>query len=129
VLHACDNPPCTRNDDIGVYEVQGRLLLRRGHLFLGTYADNNADKAAKGRSYKPTRWPVLRGDANPMHRHPELALRGDAHGRAKLTSTVVLQARQLVADGDATIIELAERYDVNVSTLRRAVRKQSWSHL
>ncbi len=35
VLHECDNPPC----------------CNRRHLFLGTYADNNADKIAKGRCY------------------------------------------------------------------------------
>jgi hypothetical protein len=34
VLHHCDNPPCYNID----------------HLFLGTRADNNADRVAKGRS-------------------------------------------------------------------------------
>lgn len=34
VLHRCDNPPCYRLD----------------HLFLGTRADNNADRDAKGRT-------------------------------------------------------------------------------
>ena len=35
VLHTCDNPPCCNVD----------------HLFLGTNADNAADRSAKGRSH------------------------------------------------------------------------------
>lgn len=47
--HICDNPPCVRNDDEGVYEVGGILLPRRGHLFKGTVIDNNRDMTGKGR--------------------------------------------------------------------------------
>jgi hypothetical protein len=36
LLHRCDNPACVNPD----------------HLFWGTAADNNADRARKGRSYK-----------------------------------------------------------------------------
>ena len=44
VLHTCDNPPCVNPD----------------HLFLGTQADNNKDKAQKGRcatKHKPHKKP------------------------------------------------------------------------
>ncbi len=37
VLHKCDNPPCCNPD----------------HLFLGTAADNNADRHSKGRTKMP----------------------------------------------------------------------------
>ena len=39
VLHECDNPPCFNTD----------------HLFLGTRADNNHDKAVKGRARNGSR--------------------------------------------------------------------------
>jgi len=43
VLHHCDNPPCCETEPTEGYP--------DGHLFLGTKADNNADKAAKGRAF------------------------------------------------------------------------------
>lgn len=42
VLHHCDNPPCCDTDPSDAYP--------EGHLFLGTPADNAADRAAKGRN-------------------------------------------------------------------------------
>jgi len=41
VLHHCDNPPCGETEPTEGYP--------EGHLFLGTVADNMADKIAKGR--------------------------------------------------------------------------------
>jgi hypothetical protein len=51
VLHHCDNPPCCETDPTESYP--------EGHLFLGTPADNSADKVAKGRARgpAPTRCP------------------------------------------------------------------------
>jgi hypothetical protein len=41
-LHGCDNPSCVRVGD--------------GHLRLGTNAENQAERSAKGRSSKHGRW-------------------------------------------------------------------------
>lgn len=57
VLHHCDNPPCVNPE----------------HLFVGTPADNAADREAKGRGNQPT------GDANGARLYPERLARGDAH--------------------------------------------------
>ena len=56
VLHKCDNPPCVQDE----------------HLFLGTEADNAADRDAKGRQAS--------GDRNGARLHPERMPRGEAHG-------------------------------------------------
>jgi hypothetical protein len=56
ICHVCDNPPCTRVDDEGFYEVAGVLLPRRGHLFKGTDGDNMRDMTIKGRHVGATGW-------------------------------------------------------------------------
>lgn len=89
VCHRCDNPPC----------------CNPAHLFLGTVADNNADKIAKGRSN-----------------------RGERHGQAILTAEKVRAMRDLREDG-ATFKEIARRFGVHHVTARHAVIGINWSHI
>ena len=90
VCHICDNPRCMRNDDIGTYTIpgdtSGKTFPRKGHLWLGTAADNSADMVAKGRSAVGERHSsrthperVPRGDRNGSRTHPENIKRGDEH--------------------------------------------------
>lgn len=60
VMHKCDNPPC----------------VKLSHLRLGTHADNQHDKVAKGREAK-----------------------GEKNGRALLTEADVRDIRRMVASG------------------------------
>ncbi len=88
VLHKCDNPPCTNPE----------------HLFLGTRADNNADKAAKGR----WRGGCLLGEANPA---------------AKLTWGQVAEIR---ASG-LSQSSIAKTYGVDQKTISLIKRGITWN--
>lgn len=87
VLHRCDNPPCINVD----------------HLFLGTDADNCADKISKGR---------------------QVILRGEAHGCAKLTLKQVQELR--LQFGKLSDCELGRRYGVHSVTIRCIRIGKTW---
>lgn len=91
VLHTCDNPPCINLD----------------HLWLGTIADNNKDRHAKGR----TGFVV-----------------GEAHHRAKLTANQVREARELRAHGWSWP-KLGRHFGVTHTTIRLAVTGRFWAHV
>lgn len=88
-LHQCDNPPC-RNPN---------------HLFLGTYADNNADMIAKGRS----------------------AL-GSRNGQAKLNEWQVVSVMSRHLQGTSQC-QIAHDLGVNFRTIHNIVSGKRWSHL
>jgi hypothetical protein len=88
VCHTCDNPSCVNPD----------------HLFLGTDADNTADKIAKGRERGP---------------------RGEAHARAVLTERDVLTIRR----SHKTQVELAAEYGVRPPAISKIILRKSWKHI
>jgi len=88
LLHTCDNPSCCNPK----------------HLFVGTHADNMADKVAKGRS------PDFSGDKGP---------------RAKLTMTQAREARQLRKEGISTK-ELAVRFGISLPSMKTLLAGKSY---
>ncbi len=88
VLHRCDNMLCVNPD----------------HLFLGTQADNMADRGAKGR-------------------HPRL--HGESHGGAKLTESQVAAIRSDPRPQG----ELAAIYGVHKAHIGHIRRGDVWKHV
>ncbi len=93
VLHRCDV----------------RVCINPAHLFLGTPADNMADKMAKGR-----------------HRCGDHS--GVRSGQAKLTDTIVQRVIARLAAGD-TVAAIARELGVNRSTVHGVKTGRSWKHI
>lgn len=91
VCHRCDTPSC----------------INPRHLFLGTYADNNADRDRKGRGNPP---------------------KGSRHGSAKLAEYQVLEVLEAAAEGASNRL-LANRYGVDITTISSIVARKSWRHV
>lgn len=88
VLHRCDNPSCVNPD----------------HLWLGTQADNIADREAKGRGVR---------------------LEGEAHGNAKLTEPEVIA---ILADTRSQS-KIAADYGVDQTTISQIKCRKTWKHV
>ena len=91
VLHRCDNPPCCR--------VQ--------HLFLGTRADNNADREAKGRG---------------------VYMNGSALTQSKLAEADIPVIRKDLAEG-MTYGEIGRRFGVTAGTIWFIAKGKTWTHV
>lgn len=91
VLHRCDVPNCVNTK----------------HLFLGTSAENNADRDQKGRHVAP---------------------RGSRNGAAKLGEYQVIEIRELLAQG-LSQRDIAARYGVQQTTVWRIATRKGWKHV
>jgi len=105
ILHRCDNPPCMNPE----------------HWFVGTNADNQADKVAKGRQ--------ARGLKQGAHTHPESVHRGTTHRNAKLTEADVRDIRGRYASGGTTMKALAREYRVSFSNIQLIIARGGWKHV
>ena len=81
------------------------LCVNPEHLFLGTQQENVWDMERKGRS-----------------RHPK----GEHHGRAKLTSEQVAEAKALRAEGWSTY-RLGRHFGVSRTTIGSLLRGKTWA--
>ncbi len=89
VLHKCDNPECTNPE----------------HLFLGTNADNMADKTAKGRQHK-----------------------GEDHPAAILKENDILRIVAMNRTGIRKV-DIARTLGVSQSTVYCVLKGSSWKHV
>jgi hypothetical protein len=115
VLHKCDVKHCYYPD----------------HLFLGTNADNVADKVAKGRQAK------LAGERNPMfgkigEKAPMFCkghlIAGEKNASAKLREDQVLEILAKREEG-LLIREIAKQYGVCNASIRDILRGKNWKHV
>lgn len=117
VLHRCDVGFC----------------VNPAHLFLGTHADNMADKERKGRGNHATGlrcgpytkpWRVCRGDRHPARINPAMR-QGTKNGRSKLTEEQVLTIR----DSAGPAAALGRQYGVSKTAIRLIRNGRNWRHL
>lgn len=100
VCHSCDNPRCCNPK----------------HLWLGTNAQNNADRAAKGRSAPVT---LTASDRSRP---------GTEHHDAKISNADVVAIRERYARGDS-VRTISADYPIGPTTIWRIATGRLWRHV
>lgn len=91
VCHTCDNPGC----------------VNPSHLFIGTVADNNADRDNKGR---------------------HTSTPGEKNGASRFKTQDILYIRQHYIKGHNTK-ELAEKFNCHPNVILNIVKRKTWKHI
>lgn len=118
VCHHCDNPPCCN--------------VR--HLFLGTSAENTADRDNKGRQFRGERCSELRratarcGDLSSARLYPESLRRGENHPCAKLSELDIFYIRGLAANG-VIKEDIARAWGISRSLVTAIAKGRVWKHV
>lgn len=92
VLHKCDTRSCVNPD----------------HLFLGSNADNVADKVAKGRA---------------AH------LNGELHGKSKLTNDDVLKIWMMYKNDGISQRKIARQFGISQALVSNIACRRTWTHI
>ena len=104
VLHHCDNPSC----------------VNPAHLFIGTHADNVADKIKKGRGNT--------GDRNGSRTKPEAFPRGEACYGSKLSENDVRDIFALRDEG-LSPPQIARSKCVTPGAIHAVLKRRTWKHV
>ena len=94
-----------------------RRCVRPDHLFLGTTAENIADRCQKGRSAS--------GERHGWHKHPEALPHGEQCHTSKLTEEQVLT----ILNDDRPAKQLATEFGVSKSAIDRVRERKTWTHV
>lgn len=108
VMHRCDNRKCVKIE----------------HLQLGTRVENRLDCVRKGRQAK--------GQTHGSQTKPESVPKGEASGRAKITTAKVIQIRLTIRthpDVHGVLEGLARKFKLDASTVRAIADGSLWGHV